>query len=123
MLKEIIKKKIIIANINIKTTLNNTICTITTLQGNTLFWISTRIAGFKGARKSTPFAAQQTLTLVALKLKDYNIKKINILINGIGEAREIGIKVLKDFGYKILSIKDKTSIPFNGCRPPKKRRL
>ena len=123
MLKEKIKKKIFNANININSTLNNTICTITTLTGNTVFWVSTRVAGFKGARKSTPFAIQQTLNLVATKLKDYNVKYINILIKGLGEVSDIAIKVLNDYGYKILSIVEKTNIPFNGCRPPKKRRL
>eukprot|EP01039_Chlorochromonas_danica_P010518 gene10518-11650_t len=93
------------------------------LLGNTLCWSSSGCSGLKGARKSTAFAAQSAAKLAALKAADFGIKKIDIIVKGRGKGRESSIRALKLAGLRILSIEDKTRVPFNGCRPPKRRRL
>jgi small subunit ribosomal protein S11 len=108
---------------NIKTTLNNTIITISDILGNTLCWSSSGTSGFKGARKKTPFAAQLAAKNVALKALEMGLEKVEIILKGRGGGRESSIRALKNAGLNILSIQDKTSLPHNGCRPPKKRRL
>jgi small subunit ribosomal protein S11 len=117
------KKTLQTAIINIKSTFNNIIITVTDLLGNKIFGASSGTSGFKGARKNTPYAAQHTTNLVAAKLKDLSISNIKIIINGRGNGRETSIKTLKTAGLNLISILDKTAIAFNGCRPPKKRRL
>lgn len=108
---------------HIKTTFNNCIITISDLLGNTLCWSSSGCSGLNGARKSTAFAAQSAAKLAALKAADFGIKKIDIIVKGRGKGRESSIRALKLAGLRILSIEDKTRVPFNGCRPPKRRRL
>ena len=122
-MKKSVKKVIKLAFINIKTTFNNTIITITDILGNTLCWASAGTSGFKGARKNTPFAAQLAAHNVGLKALDIGIKDVEIIIKGRGNGRENAIRAIKLLGFNILSIEDKTPIPHNGCRPPKKRRL
>ena len=117
------KKSINVGIANIKTTFNNTIVTITDILGNTICWSSAGSSGFKGARKNTPFAAQTAARAAAIKAIDMGMVKVEVVINGRGNGRETSIRALKTAGLNIISIEDKTSIPHNGCRPPKKRRL
>ena len=117
------KKSIPVGIANIKTTFNNTIITISDFLGNTLCWASSGSSGFKGARKNTPFAAQSAARNVALKAIELGMERIEVIIKGRGNGRETSIRALKSAGLNILSIEDKTAIPHNGCRPPKKRRL
>jgi len=117
------KEEISVGIANIKTTFNNTIITISDILGNTLCWDSAGTAGFKGARKNTPFAAQMAARNVATKAIELGMEKVEIVVKGRGNGRESSIRALKLAGLNILSIEDKTSVPHNGCRPPKKRRL
>jgi len=108
---------------HIQATFNNTIITITDPQGQVLTWASGGLVGFKGARKSTPFAAQIAATEAAKKALEYGVKEIDVLVKGPGAGRETAIRALQAAGLKINSIKDVTPIPHNGCRPPKRRRV
>jgi small subunit ribosomal protein S11 len=117
------KKVVTVGIANIKTTFNNTIITICDILGNTLCWASSGTSGFKGSRKNTPFAAQTATRNAALKAIDLGMEKIEVVIKGRGNGRETSIRALKSAGLSIVSIEDKTSVPHNGCRPPKKRRL
>ena len=108
---------------HIKSTFNNTIITITDLQGETITWCSSGASGFKGAKKSTPFAAQTTAEKVAKTAIDYGIKQTEIMVNGPGAGRETAIRAIQAAGIEITLIKDITPVPHNGCRPPKKRRV
>jgi small subunit ribosomal protein S11 len=117
------KKSVPIGIASIKTTFNNTIITISDILGNTLCWDSAGTAGFKGARKNTPFAAQTAAKNVALKALELGMEKVEVVVKGRGSGRETSVRALKTAGLNILSISDKTNIPHNGCRPPKKRRL
>jgi small subunit ribosomal protein S11 len=91
--------------------------------GNTVCWASSGSSGFKGARKNTPFAAQSAARNAGLKALDLGMEKIEVVIKGRGNGRETSVRALKSAGLNILSIEDRTSVPHNGCRPPKKRRL
>jgi len=117
------KKLVNVGIANIKTTFNNTIITISDILGNTVCWSSSGTSGFKGSRKNTPFAAQTAAKNAATTALEYGMEKIEIVVKGRGNGRESSIRALKSAGLTILSIEDKTSIPHNGCRPPKKRRL
>jgi small subunit ribosomal protein S11 len=117
------KKSITIGIANIKTTFNNTIITISDILGNTLCWASSGTSGFKGARKNTPFAAQSAARNAAIKAIELGMEKVEVVLKGRGNGRETSIRALKTAGLNILSIEDKTAVPHNGCRPPKKRRL
>jgi len=117
------KKSVPIGIASIKTTFNNTIITISDILGNTLCWDSAGTAGFKGARKNTPFAAQTAAKNVAIKALELGMEKVEVIVKGRGSGRETSVRALKTAGLNILSISDKTNIPHNGCRPPKKRRL
>jgi small subunit ribosomal protein S11 len=117
------KKVVKVGIANVKTTINNTIVTISDILGNTLCWASSGTSGFKGARKKTPFAAQMAARNAALKAMDLGMQKIEIVVRGIGNGRETSIRAFKLAGLSILSIADKTPVPHNGCRPPKRRRL
>ena len=109
---------------HIHATFNNTIITITDLQGNTLCWGSAGSAGFKGSRKSTPFAAQLAARTVAGTAKsDFNVREIDVFVKGPGPGRESSIRSLQAGGLTVVSITDITPLPHNGCRPPKKRRV
>lgn len=118
------QKKIVNVGIaSVKTTFNNTLITISDILGNTLCWSSAGSSGFKGAKKSTPFAAQTAARIVALKAMEFGMEKIEIVLKGRGNGRESSVRAFRSAGLTILSIEDKTSLPHNGCRPPKKRRL
>jgi len=110
-------------NIYISSSYNNTIMTLTNLQGNVLFWTSAGSIGFKGTKKGTSFAASKTAETMAQAVKKIGIERIQILVKGIGSGRESAIRSLAARGLDITSIKDITPIPHNGCRPPKVRRV
>ncbi|KMP10498.1 30S ribosomal protein S11 [Candidatus Nitromaritima sp. SCGC AAA799-A02] len=108
---------------HIQATFNNTIVTITDLSGNVLSWSSAGAQGFKGSRKSTPFAAQVAAEKAANKVKDMGMKKLEVHVKGPGSGRESAIRSLQAAGMEIVVIRDKTPIPHNGCRPRKRRRV
>ena len=107
----------------IQATFNNTILTFTDLQGNTIAWGSEGGSGFKGSRKSTPYAAQIAAQNTARAAMDAGMREVDVLIQGPGPGRESAIRALQAAGMRVRSIADKTPIPHNGCRPPKKRRV
>jgi small subunit ribosomal protein S11 len=109
--------------VHIQSTFNNTIVTITNLTGDTISWASAGSAGFKGARKSTPFAAQTAAEKAALEALSTGMKSVEILVKGQGSGRETAIRAIEGAGFDISSIQDITSVPHNGCRPPKRRRV
>lgn len=117
------KKNIINGITHINSTFNNTIITITDLQGETIAWSSAGASGFKGAKKSTPFAAQTAAEKAAKHAIDQGMKQTEVMINGPGSGRETAIRTLQAAGINITLIKDITPVPHNGCRPPKKRRI
>jgi small subunit ribosomal protein S11 len=109
--------------VHIQSTFNNTIVTITNLTGDTISWASAGSSGFKGARKSTPFAAQTAAEKAALEALGAGMKNVDILVKGQGSGRETAIRAIEGAGLEITSIQDVTSVPHNGCRPPKRRRV
>ena len=109
--------------VHIKSTFNNTIITITDLIGNTIAWASAGNAGFKGARKSTPFASQTAAEKAALDARNTGMKTVQILVKGPGSGRETAIRAIEGAGFEITVIQDITAVPHNGCRPPKRRRV
>ena len=125
--KKVIKKKekknIPNGLVHIQATFNNTIVTITDSRGNTISWASAGSLKFRGARKSTPFAAQATSETAAKKAIEHGLKNVEVFVKGPGVGREAAIRALQGVGLKISVIKDVTPIPHNGCRPPKKRRV
>ncbi|NIH16496.1 MAG: 30S ribosomal protein S11 [Buchnera aphidicola (Periphyllus lyropictus)] len=121
--KKRIKKKIIDGIAHIYASFNNTIVTITDKKGNSLGWATSGGSGFRGSRKSTPFAAQIAAEKCAEKIKDYGLKNLEVMVKGPGPGRESTIRALNSVGFKITNITDVTPIPHNGCRPPKKRRV
>ena len=108
---------------HVQATFNNTIITITDRQGNTLSWATSGGAGFKGSRKSTPFAAQVAAEMAGRTAMEYGIKNLEVRIKGPGPGRDSSVRALNALGIKITSISDITPIPHNGCRPPKRRRI
>ena len=108
---------------HIQSTFNNTIVTSTNLNGDTISWASAGSSGFKGARKSTPFAAQTAAEKAALEALSTGMKNVEILVKGQGSGRETAIRAIEGAGFDIISIQDITSVPHNGCRPPKRRRV
>ncbi len=102
---------------------NNTLITITDRQGNTLAWSTAGASGFKGSRKSTPFAAQIAAVKVCEAAAEYGLKNLEVMVKGPGPGRESAVRALNNAGFKITSISDVTPIPHNGCRAPKKRRV
>jgi len=102
---------------------NNTIVTITDRQGNTLSWATSGGCGFRGSRKSTPFAAQVAAEKAGVAAQEYGLKNVEVRVCGPGPGRESAVRVLNAAGLKVTSIEDVTPIPHNGCRPPKKRRV
>jgi small subunit ribosomal protein S11 len=121
--KRKIKRNVVKAIANIKATFNNTIITITTPMGETLCWDSAGTIGFKGSRKSTPFAAQRAAETVADKAKKMGVRELEIRVKGPGSGRESAITALQAAGLIIRSIEDVTPLPHNGCRPRKRRRV
>ncbi|WP_069650760.1 30S ribosomal protein S11 [Caloranaerobacter ferrireducens] len=108
---------------HIKSTFNNTIVTLTDTQGNTIAWASAGQLGFKGSRKSTPFAAQMAAETAAKKAMEHGLKTVEVYVKGPGAGREAAIRSLQAAGLEVSLIKDVTPIPHNGCRPPKRRRV
>ncbi|MGD2054012.1 MAG: 30S ribosomal protein S11 [Gammaproteobacteria bacterium] len=102
---------------------NNTIITITDRQGNTLAWATAGGSGFRGSRKSTPFAAQVAAERAGTRALDYGMKNLDVMVRGPGPGRESAVRSLNNVGFKIMNITDVTPIPHNGCRPPKRRRV
>ncbi|MDX1434032.1 MAG: 30S ribosomal protein S11 [Gammaproteobacteria bacterium] len=102
---------------------NNTVITITDRQGNALAWCTAGSSGFKGSRKSTPFAAQVAASKAGEMVQEYGVKTLEVRVKGPGPGRESAVRALNNAGFKITSITDVTPIPHNGCRPPKKRRV
>lgn len=108
---------------HVKATFNNVIVTLTDIYGNTISWSSAGKNGFKGSRKNTPYAAQVSAEAAAKEAFDLGLRKVDVLVKGPGAGREAAIRALNTAGIEIISIKDITPIPHNGCRPPKKRRV
>ena len=126
--KKIIKKKKLIKLIThgracIQATFNNTIVSITDGNGDVIGWASAGGTGFKGPKKSTPYAASMVVKKVLDMVKEYGIKEVNVLVKGIGGGREGAIRAFNTNGVQVLSVKDITPVPHNGCRPPKRRRV
>jgi len=121
--KKKVKKNVQVGIAHIQATFNNTIVTITDLNGNTIAWASAGTEGFKGSRKSTPFAAQKAAESAARKGMEHGLKQVDVYVKGPGAGRESAIRALQATGLKINAIKDVTPIPHNGCRPPKRRRV
>ncbi len=118
-----IKKVVVDGIAHIYASFNNTIVTITDRQGNALGWATAGGAGFRGSRKSTPFAAQVAAEKVGEIVKEYGVKNLEVCVKGPGPGRESAVRALNAAGFKIVNIIDTTPIPHNGCRPPKKRRV
>ena len=108
---------------HIKSSFNNTIITITDQGGNVLAWASAGTSGFKGSRKSTPFAAQTAAEAAAKKAMEHGVRKVDVQVKGPGSGRETAIRSLQNTGIEVTGIKDVTPVPHNGCRPPKRRRV
>ena len=121
--KKKVKKNIPSGVAHINSTFNNTIVTITDTSGNTVSWSSSGNKGFKGSRKSTPYAAQVAADAAASKALEYGMKVLSVEVKGPGSGRETALRALQARGFKIISIKDTTPMPHNGTRPPKKRRV
>jgi len=117
------KKNIPTGVVHIQSTFNNTIVTITDPAGNVVAWSSSGVQGFKGSRKSTPFAAQLAAENAAKKAMDHGMRNVEVYVKGPGSGRESALRSLQAAGFTILLIKDVTPIPHNGCRPPKRRRV
>lgn len=117
------KKNVYSGNVYIQATFNNTIVTITDLKGNALSWASAGALAFKGAKKSTPYAAQTTAETAVKKAMDYGLREVNVYVKGPGVGRESAIRSIGALGVKVITIKDITPIPHNGCRPRKTRRV
>jgi len=118
-----VKKQVVDGIAHIHATFNNTIITITDRQGNTLAWATAGGCGFRGSRKSTPFAAQVAAEKAGLAAKEFGLKNLEVRVQGPGPGRESAVRSLNNAGYRITNIEDVTPIPHNGCRPPKKRRV
>jgi small subunit ribosomal protein S11 len=121
--KRKVKKTVYDGNVYIQATFNNTIVTMTDLEGNAISWASAGGLGFRGAKKSTPYAAQVTCETAAKKAMDYGLREVNVYVKGPGVGRESAIRALGVLGLKVRSIRDVTPIPHNGCRPRKTRRV
>lgn len=117
------KKNVPHGQAHIRATFNNTIVTMTDLQGNVVTWASTGTAGFRGSRKSTPYAARMAAQQAAKQAMDHGMREIDVFVKGPGPGREAAIRALQAAGLRVRSITDVTPIPHNGCRPPKKRRV
>ena len=121
--KKKIRRSVVKAIAHIKATFNNTYITIADINGETLCWASAGTVGFKGSRKSTPFAAQRTARNVAEKARRFGVKEVEVMVKGPGPGRESAITALQEAGLLVKAIEDVTPLPHNGCRPRKKRRV
>jgi small subunit ribosomal protein S11 len=121
--KKAVKKNVGAGVAHIKSTFNNTIVTITDVNGNVISWASSGSRGFKGSRKSTPFAAQLAAEEAARRAMEHGMRSIAVFVKGPGSGRESALRALTQTGFKVTLIRDVTPIPHNGCRPPKRRRV
>ncbi|ORU91941.1 MAG: 30S ribosomal protein S11 [Cycloclasticus sp. symbiont of Bathymodiolus heckerae] len=121
--KKKVKKNVVDGIVHVHATFNNTIITITDRKGNALSWATAGGSGFRGSRKSTPFAAQVAAERAGETAKDFGMKNLEVRIKGPGPGRESAVRALNNIGFNITFIEDVTPIPHNGCRPPKKRRV
>lgn len=121
--KKKVKKNVVVGQVHVNSTFNNTIVTITDVQGNVVSWSTSGAMGFKGSRKSTPYAAQMAAEDAGRKAQEHGMKELDVLVKGPGSGRESAIRGLMSIGFTIKSIKDITPIPHNGCRAPKRRRV
>lgn len=121
--KKRVKKSVPVGIVHIRSTFNNTIVTVTDLVGNTLTWATAGTRGFKGSRKSTPFAAQIAAEDAVRRAMDHGLRAATVVVVGPGAGRESALRALTKTGVKVTSIRDMTPIPHNGCRPPKRRRV
>lgn len=117
------RKNITSGVVHVNASFNNTIITITDMQGNVISWSSSGSQGFKGSRKSTPYAAQMTAEDAGKKAQEHGLQNVEVLVKGPGSGRESALRALQAIGFTVSSIKDVTPIPHNGCRPPKRRRV
>ncbi len=117
------KRQILKGKANVKCSYNNTIVSLSDLNGNVLAWATSGLLGFKGAKKATPYAATQVVANVAEKVKKYGLKDLEVYVKGVGSGRESSIRALANNGFNLISIKDVTPIPHNGCRARRPRRL
>ncbi len=117
------RKNVSHGHAHIKSTFNNTIVSICDPQGNVISWASAGHVGFKGSRKSTPFAAQMAAENAARKAQEHGMKKVDVFVKGPGSGRETAIRSIQNTGIEVTGIKDVTPVPHNGCRPPKRRRV
>src|SRR6202051_5058645 len=117
------KKNVAPGHAHIKSTFNNTIVSITDPQGNVIAWASSGQVGFKGSRKSTPFAAQMTAEAAARRAMEHGMRKVDVFVKGPGSGRETAIRSLQQTGLEVGSVSDIVPVPHNGCRPPKRRRV
>lgn len=117
------KKQVQIGIVHIQSTFNNTVVTITDTSGNTLSWSSSGSRGFKGSRKSTPFAAQLAAEEAARRAMEHGLKTVSVYVKGPGSGRESALRAIAQTGLRVTLIRDVTPIPHNGCRPPKRRRV
>ena len=117
------RKNISSGTAHVNSTFNNTMITITDAQGNTIAWSSSGAMGFKGSRKSTPYAAQIAAETAARKAQDHGMRTLEVEVSGPGSGRESALRALQAAGFTITTIRDVTPIPHNGCRPPKRRRV
>lgn len=118
-----IKKEVVDGICHVHASFNNTIITITDRKGNALSWATSGGSGFRGSRKSTPFAAQVAAEKAGIVAQEFGMKNLDVLVKGPGPGRESAVRSLNNLGFKITNIIDVTPIPHNGCRPPKKRRV
>jgi small subunit ribosomal protein S11 len=121
--KKKVKKNVQSGIVHIHATFNNTIVTITDVSGNVISWSSSGVRGFKGSRKSTPFAAQLAAEDAAKKAIEHGMRNVSVFVKGPGAGRESALRALQAAGFKVALIRDVTPIPHNGCRPPKRRRV
>ncbi|MDN5864960.1 MAG: 30S ribosomal protein S11 [Gammaproteobacteria bacterium] len=118
-----VKRQVVDAIVHVHASFNNTIITFTDRKGNALSWATAGGSGFRGSRKSTPFAAQVASERAGTAAQEYGVKNLEVEIHGPGPGRESAVRVLDGMGFRVMSITDVTPIPHNGCRPPKKRRV
>ena len=117
------RKNVINAVAHINATFNNTLITISDEQGNTISWATAGMAGFKGSRKSTPYAAQIAAEDAGKRAAEHGVKNVSVIVKGPGSGRETALRALQSVGFNVTSVRDITPVPHNGCRPPKRRRV
>src|SRR5664279_5259954 len=121
--KKVVRKNVATGIAHIQSTFNNTIVTISDVNGNTISWASSGSRGFKGSRKSTPFAAQLAAEEAARRAQEHGMRSVAVFVKGPGAGRESALRALQTAGFKVTLIRDVTPVPHNGCRPPKRRRV